>query len=101
MIKQTVRRGKTTSKRVPTVNNTVIVNADSEDEAIRKGMKYFRYTSRDAYAVKSASEMSPGKWKVVGLVRNPTTNDKTRPFKPNKETTTDEEVREPFSEQQV
>jgi len=101
LIKQTVRGGRVTRQRVPTVNNTVIVNADSEDEAIRKGLKYFRYTSRDAYAIKSAQEMSPGKWKVTGLVRNPTSNDKTRPFQPNKETEVNTEVREPFSEQQV
>lgn len=85
-------------KRVPIIKNKVIVNADNEDEAARKGIKYFRYTSRDAYAVDSVREISPGKWQVNGLLRNPSAADKRGRTGTTTQTKTVTDSREPFVE---
>ena len=92
-IKQTYR-GQST--RVNTVKNSIIVNADSEEEARRKGWNYFSYTSRDTYTISNIEEMSPGKWKVTALNRNNSLNETRSKFRPEKHTETDEEVREPY-----
>lgn len=89
---------KTKRSRVPIVKNKVIVNADNEDEAARKGIKYFRYTSRDAYAVDSVREISPGKWQVNGLIRNPNASDKRSHVDGTTTTKTVTDHREPFDE---
>lgn len=88
----------TSRRRVPIVKNKVIVNADNEDEAARKGIKYFRYTSRDAYAVDSVRQISPGKWQVNGLLRNPTAADKKGRAVTNTQTKTVTDSREPYVE---
>ena len=85
-------------KRVPIVKNKVIVKADNEDEAARKGIKYFRYTSRDSYAVDSVREISPGKWQVNGLLRNPSASDKRGRVGSATQTKTVTDSREPFVE---
>lgn len=93
------RNGRPTrTNKTPTVKNRVIVNADSEDEAARKGEKYFRYTSRDAYAIESVKEMAPGKWMVTGLIRNPHAQDSRNNYQPYRHNVQQEEVREPFDD---
>lgn len=92
-IKQTAR-GQTS--RANTVRNSVVVNADSEEEARRKGWKYFSYTSRDTYTIETVQEMQPGKWKVTALRRNPSMKDAPNKFHEARHTETDAEVREPY-----
>ena len=79
------------------VRNRVVVNADSKEEAARKGLSYFRYTSRDNYAISKVTEISPGKWQVEALMRNPTANEKGRRYSAVKQKTVEEEVREPYT----
>ncbi len=92
------RNGRVSKSRTPIVKNKVIVNADNEDEAARKGIKYFRYTSRDAYAIDSVREISPGKWQVNGLIRNPSASDKRRHVSGVTTTKTVTDTREPYDE---
>lgn len=84
--------------RNQSVKNRVVVNSHSRDEAIRKGLSYFRYTSRDNYAISGVREISPGKWQVEALMRNPTSADRTKyKFKPTNHISDDQEVREPYT----